>query len=287
MRNLPKKVRSFVITQWNVDCDYQALIDRKQFKFIAYGNEICPTSGKPHHQTFVYFHNPRGYTKKILNKIGDMFGDVHCFVEPMYGNFKQNESYCTKETDGVLTKFGDEPSQGERMDLTELKNAILAGDYTADDICVESPETFHQYGRTLDRLECIALRKKYRTEMTKGVWIHGPSGVGKSHAAFEGFSPETHYVKNLNEDWWDGYKGQETVIFNEFRGQICFSDLLKLVDKWPETVKWRSHEPVPFISKKIIITSIKSPKDCFSGIGDDEPWEQFDRRFEIIKLEQK
>jgi len=287
MTKLPLKIRAFVVTQWNIDCDYQALIDKKQIQFIAYGEEICPTSKKRHHQMFIYFANPRSWKKKNLCKIGDMFGPIHCSVDAMFGSFEQNESYCSKEMDGELIKFGKEPNQGERMDLSELKDNILNGKMCTDDVAINNPHMFHMYGRTLDRIETIGLRKKFRTEMTKGVWIHGPSGSGKSHTAFEGFSPETHYVKNLNEDWWDGYKGQETVIFNEFRGQICFSDLLKLVDKWPETVKWRSHEPVPFISKKIIITSIKSPKDCFSGIADDEPWEQFDRRFEIIELEQK
>ena len=285
-KKLPEKIRAFVVTQWNMDCDYQALIDKKQFQFIAYGEEICPTSGTPHHQMFVYFANPRSWKTKNLNKIGDMFGPIHCRVDAMFGSFEQNESYCSKEMDGKLIKFGKEPNQGERMDLTDLKDAILKGDMSADDVAVENPYMFHQYGRTLDRIEAIGLRKKFRTEFTKGIWIHGVTGSGKSHTAFSDYNPETHYVKNLNEDWWDGYKGQETVIFNEFRGQVTFSELLDLCDKWPKTVKWRSHEPVPFISKKLIITSIKSPKDCYSSVK-DEPWEQFERRFEIIELEQK
>ena len=185
------------------------------------------------------------------------------------------KTYCTKQ-DKDAFEFGEMPAQGKRTDIDAIKDAILSGETTADKVCCENPVFFHQYGRTMDRLQGIALRRRFRTEMTKGEWVTGPTGCGKSHRAFEGFNPETHYVKNLNEDWWDGYTGQETVILNEFRGQIKFSELLDLVDKWPKTVKWRCKEPVPFLAKNLIITSIKTPQEVYANtVG--EPWEQFER----------
>ena len=44
-----------------------------------------------------------------------MFGPIHCRVDAMFGSFEQNESYCSKEMDGKLIKFGKEPNQGESM----------------------------------------------------------------------------------------------------------------------------------------------------------------------------
>ena len=47
------------------------------------------------------------------------------------------------------------------------------------------------------------------------------------------------------------------MIFNDFRGiDLKFNLLLKLVDKWPMNVPARNKADRPFISKKIIITSI-------------------------------
>lgn len=279
------KTRAFVVTQWNLDCDYQKLFDTKQFKYIAYGNEICPDTGRPHHQLFLYFHNLKSFSNKNLNKIGDMFGPVHCNVEPMRGNFVHNEAYCSKE--GSLIEFGEAPKQGCRNDLVECKDKILKGSLTPEDVIIENPEFYHKYGRTMEKIHTIALRKKFRSWMTKGEWICGPSGIGKSHYAFKDYNPDTHYIKNINDEWWDGYVGQETVIINEFRGQITFSELLDLVDKWPKTVKQRNREPVPFLARKVIITSIMEPKDVYRNLCETEKWSQFERRFKIINLDQK
>lgn len=275
------KTRAFVVTQWNLDCDYQKLVDTKKLRFVAYGPEMCPETGRLHHQAYIYFWNPRTTGGRALKKIGDMFGEIHCSVQPMRGSFDQNEAYCSKE--GELIKIGEEPEPGKRGDLDETKDMILKGKLTTEEVMVDNPHMYHMYGRTLDKLQEIAFRKKHRTWMTRGLWIFGPSGAGKSHMAFDGFSPDTHYVKCLSDQWWDGYTGQQTVIFNEFRGQISAAELFDLVDKWPKTVKIRGQAPVPFLARKVIITSILNPKEFMGG----EPWEQFQRRFEIIELEQR
>lgn len=275
------KVRSFVVTNWNLNTKEWFEKNKTQVRFVAYGEEVCPTSGRKHHQCFVYFHNLRSSSNKNLGVIGAEFGSTHCYVKPMCGSFQQNEAYCAKE--GSYTKLGDEPKQGFRGDLKESVDAILNGTIDADDIAVNDPTMYHQYGRTLRDVEAIALRRRWRTEQTLGVWMYGPTGVGKSHRQFEGYDPKTHYIKNLNEDWWDGYKGQEVVIFSEFRGQVRFGELLDLMDKWPKSVKWRGREPVPFLAKKIIITSSKHPSELYANC--DDSLSQLYRRCEIIKIE--
>jgi len=279
------KTRAFVVTQWNLEANYAEIMAKNNIRFIAYGEETCPETGRKHHQTYMYLHEKRNTGVKTLKKMGDWWGEKHCYVAAMRGSFTQNEDYCEKE--GDLVKIGDEPTQGARGDLAECKNAILAGELSVDDICVEDPETFHQYGRTLERLEAIALRRKWRTEMTEGIWYHGPTAAGKSHKAFHDYDPSTHYVKNLQEDWWDGYKGQETVILNEFRGQVTFSELLDLADKWPKNVKWKCKESVPFLAKRIIVTSVLTPEQVYKNKEDEDDWGQFHRRFKTVELKKR
>lgn len=131
-------------------------------------------------------------------------------------------------------------------------------------------------------------RTATRTSMTEGIWIWGPSGSGKSHDAYKDFSPDTHFVFNAaDKGWWDGYEGQETVILDDFRADIKFSELLRLVDKWPHKVPRRHIGPASFQSKRVIITAIAPPEQVYAGIEAYEKWEQFNRRFKVIEKKER
>jgi hypothetical protein len=74
------------------------------------------------------------------------------------------------------------------------------------------------------------------------------------------------------------------VLLNEFRGQLPFGELLDLVDKWPKTVKWRCQEYVPFMAKKVIVTSPHRPKDVYiNRCSDPDSMAQLLRRFRIFE----
>lgn len=246
--------------------------------FLICGKEIGDKKKTKHLQGYVYFKNPvlRSGLSKILKRAR---------LVPARGSAEQNKTYCSKEGD-LLCEFGSLPVQGKRTDLLEIKNEILNGK-KVDDITLENPSLYHQYGRTLSKIEDLAMRKKYRTEMTQCDWIYGKTNVGKSHEAFKDFNPETHYVWKNDNGWQDGYTQQETVIINDFRGEIPYNELLQLIDKWPHYLKRRNREPMPFISKKIIITSSLPPEKVYRHRDDEDKIEQLLRRIHVIKMEQK
>ena len=197
------------------------------------------------------------------------------------GSLVQNDVYCSKAA--TLVEFGDKPSQGARSDLVALKEEIKNG-LSVDDIVLDRPHLYHQYGRALTRIETIVLRSKFRSWMTKGYWYWGPTGTGKSHASFQDYDPKTTYVKCLEDEWWCGYVGQETVLLNDFRGEIKYGQMLNLCDKWPHMVKVRNKEPVPFLAKKIIVTSSLHPVKLYAKLNFDDSIEQLLRRFECVAL---
>ena len=125
-------------------------------------------------------------------------------------------------------------------------------------------------------------------EMTTCDWYYGKTGLGKSHKAFEGYTNEDFYEYEPDDNgYWENYNGQHTVIINEFRGEITYRKLLKLIDKWPCKVKRRNMPPYPFISKHIIITSSMHPSNIFNNLSATDDLNQLYRRIKIFQCKNK
>lgn len=262
----------------------------EDMKYLLYAPETCPTTNRKHWQGYVYWKNQKSIkaSNKCLDKIWckPAKGDTSSQEAYIKGPYTKNDK--TKPANPDFKEFGIKPEQGKRTDLNALKEEIIEG-LTVDQIVMDNPMVFHQYGRTLERIQNIVNRRKHRTWMTKGYWYWGETGVGKSHIAFDGFDPDTHYVYNISDNgFWNGYTGQEIVIINELRGQIPFSELLDLVDIWPKWVKVKGGEQIPFLAKEVRITSCNKPEDVYYNCFEhNESIKEFDRRFTTIKVIKK
>ena len=280
---VPKMSNGFVLTDWNLNSNenYLKIMKENNIRFLAYGLEHTE-KGIPHHQAFLYFENTRATSTRNLGKMGNLWGEKHCYMYCMIGAFQSNKDYCDKESE--LTKLGDEPAQGYRGDLKETIRLITNGEIKPYDILLESPQTFNLYKNSFTIAHNLFLKKNFRTEMTKGFWIWGSTGTGKSEMAFKNFNYATHFKKDLNVIWWDNYEQQKIVIFDEFRGQIKYSELLSLCDKYPKDVPIRNHPSIPFTSKIIVITSCSPPeKIYYNALDDEDSIEQFNRRFVVVE----
>jgi len=266
-----KRGRRFVFTYYPEN-DTEVFYNERIMKYCEFGVETCPSTGKLHYQGWMATHEV--HSELSLCK------KFNCFVRKMGGSILDNEIYCGKENN--VRKFG-KLSQGLRSDLNELRDSIINGQQTAETIAMEDPIIYHQYGRTLHKIEDIVLRKKFRTEMTTCDWYYGNTGLGKSHIALSNFNPDTHYVWKYDNGWQDGYTGQEVVIINEFRGQIPYYELLSLIDKWPYTLRRRNREPVPFLAKHIVITSALSPAEIYNNLSQKDDLSQLMRRITLYE----
>jgi len=255
----------------------EPFFDDNHMKYLGYGAETCPKTGRKHWQGCVYFYDK--VSIKMAQKLLHI-GNSH-MENIMITSTENCVEYCKKE--GNHKEFGEMPKQGKRNDLEVLRTEIVEG-RTVDNIIMEHPMIYHQYGRTIEKIADIVLRKKYRTEMTKGIWYWGKTGVGKSKKVFENYTPETHYVVPNDNGWWDAYRQQDTVIINDFRGHIPYGTLLEMVDRNAYSVNRRGKEPIPFISKLVLITSSLHPSLVYRNRQEEDSLEQLNRRFDIIEL---
>lgn len=279
------RMRAWVFTSYNKQ---EPEWNQERMKYLLYAPETCPDTGRFHFQGYVYYKDKVSIktSQKLLNT-----GKHH--HEPASGDAASNYKYIagpfekdgkTKPFNPEHKEFGSMPKQGKRGDLDELKEKILKNETTIDNVVVDTPHMFHQYGRTLERLDDLRMSKLWRTEMTKGIWIYGPTGVGKSHEALKDYHPDTHYIVPNDGGWWDDYKQQDTVVFNDFRGDLKYNELLQLVDKWPFHVRRRGRAPLPFISKTVTITSSLCPGDIYKNRLQEDKIEQLRRRFTIKRM---
>lgn len=107
----------------------------------------------------------------------------------------------------------------------------------------------------------------------------GATGTGKSRRAWDeaGLSA---YPKDPRTKFWDGYRGQENVVIDEFRGAIDISHMLRWLDRYPVIVEVKGSATV-LSAKKIWITSNISPDDWYPDL-DAETKAALRRRFQQV-----
>lgn len=275
------------IKDWESGMEICRIFQKKyDCSYFVMGREICPDTGTHHLDGYYEYPTYRKWSTEN-NKFLKMFGKGYGDLVLAKGSAGENFDYSSKEERGY-EEYGTAVANGESLTLTNIKDQLVNGETTTDDVCMERPEMYHMYGRTLSKIEDICMRKKFRNQMTTCTWYYGGTAVGKSHRAHENYHPDTHYLwKSNDKGWQDGYTQQKTVIINDFRGEIKYNEFLQLVDKWPHTVPRRGREPMPFTSEHIIVTSSLSPELVYRQRVDEDSLEQLLRRVSVVLVYSK
>lgn len=249
---------------------------------LVAGKEVCPSTGTDHVDFYYEICTDRKEMTEV-KKFVKTFGEGWGRLKKARGTAGENFDYSTKE-DREMIRLGDPVTKGERSDLKELVDFVKVGEVNTEQILLDNPEMFHQYGRTLEKAEDVYLRSRFRTEMPTAYWLWGSTGTGKSHEALHDYTPVTHYTWKDDNGWQDGYRQQPTVVLNDFRGELPYNQLLQMIDKWPYFVRRRNREPMPFTSARIIITSSLPPHKVYNKRDQEDDLAQLLRRVQVIEV---
>lgn len=189
-------------------------------------------------------------------------GIKRCFVPQAHCEISRSEAadaYVWKEDTRVPdTQFelGEKPvRRNNKTDWDNVLTKVKQGkiDEVPADIVI-------RHYSSLKRIAVDAMVNIPRENITaKYFW--GVSGSGKTRQAWDEATLDA-YIKNPNTKWWDGYRGQENVIIDEFTGRIDISYLLTWLDRYPCTVEVKGFS-VPLKSTKFWITSNLSIEECY------------------------
>jgi hypothetical protein len=137
--------------------------------------------------------------------------------------------------------------------------------------------------------ELIAPVISERTERPFVAWIYGKTGVGKTRFVFDHAKDrgKTIYVKD-ETDWWNGYTGQDIILFDDFRGQIKFNVMLRLLDWYPYQGQIKGGY-VNINSPEMYITSSLKPNRVYTSekLQTEDSVKQLIRRLDSVKLFKK
>lgn len=271
--------RRFALTLNNYQedaCDILRDSGHSIFKFFLASREVGE-SGTPHLQCYGELVNKASPVnlKKKLVKLSADFNRFH--IEVAKGTAAQNITYCTKDSPACV-EFGEVPrGQGKRTDLDDVVTKIQAGDNIRD-IISSHGSSYIKFSNGIEKL--YAFSQIPRNSMTIGYWLHGATGTGKSRWAHENF-PDA-YWKLPDCKWFDGYRGQETIIIDDYRPtkEMSLQFILRMVDRYPMTVEIKGAH-VNFAPKRVIFTSPKDIPETFAHLEwiGDENLNQMYRRF--------
>lgn len=257
-KELNFKARSFVFTVNNYkESDVEACRTAcKAAKYGVFGYEEAPTTGTPHLQGYISFKNPRSRAEVVKDLGGRAYADR------ARGNHEQGSDYCkwadypTKKVPNKFEEFGELPKQGERTDWGRAVEQLQSGNDVAD-VVVEQPQLLPAI-RALERFKSLTLKPKQRD--VNVIVLYGDAGTGKSRWAYDAY-PDI-YSKPRGE-WWDGYTGQEAILLDDYYGYLPYSELLRVLDRYPYNAAVKGG----FVWAQwhtVIITSNKKPEEWYS-----------------------
>ncbi|MCU6713246.1 hypothetical protein M6D81_31565 [Paenibacillus sp. J5C_2022] len=225
------------------------------------------------------------------------FPEAH--LEIAKGTSEQNRDYIAKsgkwENDkkhgtiipGTFEEFGEMPVErpGARNDLADLYDLIKSGASNYK-IMEQAPE----YLLHIDKMERVrqtikaeVFKDKFRELIVTYIW--GRTGIGKTRSVMEKYGYSSVYRVTDYLHPFDNYKGEDVILFDEFRGQLKIHDMLNYLDGYPLELPCRYANKQACYTKVYIISNI-SFEQQYPNIKDEQAqtWLALKRRIHNYQL---
>lgn len=259
------------LNNWTED-EYTNLISTgasDRVSYIVVGKE--GVNATPHLQYYVEFTIRTTYTKakSILGS--------RSHLEGRRGSAKQAADYCKKEDDWTEQGEISKDKSGTRTDLEELQVSMQSG-MQVEELSDEHFGSFIRYRRGI--MAYYSLHATPRSWKTRVIVYWGETGSGKTRRVYDEALtvPYTH----PGGPWFDGYRGQQTALFDDFGGsEFKLTYLLKLIDRYPMKVPVKG-DFVEWAPKVIYITSNLNPENWFPNAHREHVAAMF-RRFDMVE----
>lgn len=254
--------RRWCITDHDAKADYDDGLWDDDVTYVVGQMEKAPGTGKKHWQVYLHTKNP-----VRASGMRKMLPGAH--IEMAKADAETNIAYCTKEESYFKRRFeyGTRPTnQGKRNDIHDAGAALVAGT-SMREVALAHISTYVKYSRGLEKLAALCIEPR-DSEVAPEVYLWvGKPGTGKSRAA-HAYAAEYHaddvYMKEPTHKWWDGYHGQSCVIIDDYEGELPYTYLLRVLDRYPMSVETKGGT-VPLAATVFLLTSNLATKLWYPG----------------------
>ena len=234
--------------------------------YFCMADEIAST-GTYHTHVFIFCSSPVRF-----GTIKGRFPTAH--IEKAYGSALQNKEYIAKtgkwaEDDkadtiiaGTFFEHGNIPTENEEKSpgMFRLIQNIRDG-MSNTEIIEDNPKMAFKI-RDIDVIRQTLLSERYASENRniEVVYIFGASGAGKTRYIFAQHNPRdiyrvTNYRKGKGVSF-DGYHGQDVLVFEEFHSQVPIEEMLNFLDIYPIFLPARYNDKVACFTKVYITSNL-------------------------------
>lgn len=231
----------------------------------------------------------------LFSTIQQRFYGSH--IEPARGTHRENRDYVRKEgrwlndakhetnLPGTFEESGELPSESSKRETVSEK---ILGEIESG---ASNAEILRQHPGALTRLQHIEaarqtlLEEQFRNEWRnlEVIYLYGAPGSGKTRYVMEKHGYTNVYrVTNYNHPY-DAYRGQDVILFDEFRSSRPITEMLDVLDGYPFLLPCRYADKVACFTTVYIISNIPLEQQ-YPIIQIEEPvtFQAFRRRIHTV-----
>lgn len=247
--------------------------------------------GTPHTHVYVVFKN-----SVMFDTLHKRFYGVH--IEQANGSNKENRDYVRKEgkwlddskhetnLPDTFEEWGELPPDRSRQETQaeQIMQMVRDGKSNAE-ILDECPTAYSKLNY-IEQVRQTLLADQYKDAWrdVEVTYLWGESGAGKTRSVMEAYGYSNVCRVTDYAHPFDGYKGQDVIVFEEFRSSLPVADILNYLDGYPIELPCRYANKTACYTKVFLITNIGLEKQ-YPNVQQDSPetWGAFRRRIRNVQ----
>ena len=224
------------------------------------------------------------------------FYGVH--IEQANGSNQENRDYVRKEGKWLddakhetnladtFEECGELPPDRTRSETQADRIVQMIRDgKTNAEILDECPTAYNKIAH-IEQTRQTLLAERYKDEWRQldVTYLWGDTAAGKTRSVMEKYGYSQVYRVTDYAHPFDSYKGQDVIVFEEFRSSLVIGDMLNFLDGYPVELPCRYANKVACFTKVYIISNI-SLEQQYPNVQMDnsETWAAFRRRIHHVE----